>query len=321
MLNDQKIINLFEKSKESAEEQIEQIRNNDIFKYRTRTIKSGNYLECEIYPVFKRGTISLRTKKANTSREAQERINERNSRKKLIRLCNANFNNGDIWATFGCDDEHLPKTWEEAKKLISRYIERLKYARKKEGLPDLKYIYVIEWKKEADEEGAAIRCHYHLIMSGDGDREKIEELWTAGKRKHTRRIAVDEYGLEGLARYMLKAKKHARKWGASKNLKQPIITISDTKITPKKADIIAKNENNAKEIFETIYPTHIFNDVEMKYSEFVPGIYIYARMRREECLNWKKANVINAKKDTRNVMKNARFMQNSWQGTTKEMNG
>ena len=68
--------------------------------YRTRTIKAGPRLEVEIYPIFgKESTGRARAAKANLTPEAVQRNNEERSKRKLIRLIDANFDERDLHVT------------------------------------------------------------------------------------------------------------------------------------------------------------------------------------------------------------------------------
>ena len=52
---------------ENSEEKIESLRRKSIFSYRVKTIKSGNMLELEIYPLW-RGKVELTRAKKESSR-------------------------------------------------------------------------------------------------------------------------------------------------------------------------------------------------------------------------------------------------------------
>lgn len=271
---------LYIKSWEDTEqERFESLRSGDIASYRVKTIKSGDMLECEIYPLWRTSAAAGRAKKAYKSRKAQENLNEKNAKKQIVRLVNANFTRKDIWMTCTCDAAHLPKSDEEAEKMVKNFIRRVKYRRKKLGLPALRYIYVMEHRKASGTE-PAIRYHFHLILSGDMDRDELEQLWQGGGRREAHRLQPDEFGFEGLARYMVKLKTGKRRWGASTNLKRPVITTADHKITKRKAEHIAQNENAAPALFQKLYPNYSFTDMRVYRSDFVSGTYIYVRMRK-----------------------------------------
>ena len=71
--------------------------------YTTATIKAGNQLEVEIYPSFKKEIPEMmrrfKQKKSRESSEQQKNLNDRNAKKKLMRLVHENFYTGDYWCT------------------------------------------------------------------------------------------------------------------------------------------------------------------------------------------------------------------------------
>ena len=83
-----------------------------------KTITSGNIRECEIYPVFTQRVDFIRGKKTRESRDKQRRLNRRNAQKRLIRLLNANFTEGDVWATFTYGADKLPTDEKAAHKFF-----------------------------------------------------------------------------------------------------------------------------------------------------------------------------------------------------------
>ncbi|PYG88478.1 hypothetical protein LY28_01327 [Ruminiclostridium sufflavum DSM 19573] len=273
---------------DSIEEQIEALRDKNIKKYRVKTIKCGQMLECEIYPIWKTGNKDIGIGKKKPSREAQKNLNDKNAKKKVIRQINTNFTNEDIWATFTYDNEHLPGSAEQAKKDMQNYIRRLNRYVRKNKLPALKYIYVTEY--EEDEKKGKKRVHHHIIMNFRG-RDTAEEIWDKGGRTQTRRLQPDDYGLEGMARYITKDPKNSKRYTTSRNLKKySKLTIADNKMTKREAEKIAKNQNIASDIFEKLYEGYIFNDIDIKYSKFVSGAYLYVRMRQRDRPQKRKEN-------------------------------
>ena len=87
-------------TEEEHEARLQLLEDKHIIHYRTKTIKSGNVLECEIYPVYNSPRSTERARKLNTSRAAQKRLNYKNALKNVIRLVNTNFTDEDIWGTF-----------------------------------------------------------------------------------------------------------------------------------------------------------------------------------------------------------------------------
>lgn len=262
---------------DSIEEKIERLRDKQTSGYRTKTIRSGPMLEVEIYP-YSGAPNGKRAKKKREARQAQSNLNDKNSQKHLIRLTNTNFTKKDIWITLTYKDAKLPADLDQAKKDMTNYIRRLKRYVKKHGLPELKYIYVTEYR-DADSKRKK-RVHHHMITNFP-DRDVAEELWNGGGRTQTRRLQPDDFGLEGLARYISKDKGETtiKRYTPSRNLEQPKITIADKKITRRRAEKIATEENMANEIFEKLYKGYQFKDMEVKYSPYVSGAYIYVRMK------------------------------------------
>lgn len=156
--------------------------------YQTKTTKAGDQLEADIYPVFGNRQDAPRTKRRNESRPAQKNLNNKRARRYLNNLVNANFGEGDLWCTFTYDDKHLPADPDEADRRFANFIRRVNRRRKKAGLENVKYICVTEY---VEDEGKKTRCHHHVIMSGDVDRDELEKVWGQGKRNHTRRIDPD----------------------------------------------------------------------------------------------------------------------------------
>jgi hypothetical protein len=269
-------LDIFDKAYEdSREEKFESLRTKNIFTYRVKTIKSGNMLECEIYPIWKRKSEVSRAKKEMSTRKAQKNLNDKNAKKNIIRLMNANFNERDLAMVLSYKGK--PPDENQARKDIQNYIRRIRDYRKKHGLSDLKYIYVIEFETEGNNKK---RIHHHLIMN-DMDRDIAEKLWNSGYA-NSKRLQPNEFGLEGIARYICKDPKGSKRWCASRNLDEPKVTIADHKITRNQAAKIARNQNEAHLIFQKIYKGYIFNDLSVKFNDFVSGAYLYARMRMDE---------------------------------------
>ena len=114
----------WKRQQESLQEwEIEKILKTGKIKslYRTTTTKSENtdsgkvLLEAQIYPSFTDRSDVPRTKKKRESKPSQKNLNDRNSRRYLVELACINFGDGDIWATFGWDDDHMPKDLDAAK--------------------------------------------------------------------------------------------------------------------------------------------------------------------------------------------------------------
>lgn len=248
--------------------------------YRTTTIKSRNeksgdvMLESMVYPSFKNRDDMPKTVKKRETGQAQRNLNDKYSRRYLVRLANINFGKDDIWATNGWDKDHLPKNEKEAERDIRNFIARINYRRKKKGLGNAKYIYILAFSDYA-------RPHFHILISGDGmDRDELEDLWTKCERKNTRRVKPDDdFLITGIATYITQNPHGKKRWRSSKNLKKPDKpTRSYKKFSRKKVNGMVRDYEELKEQMEKAYPGFKFLDAEVKHNDKVAAFYIYARM-------------------------------------------
>ncbi|GHV27560.1 hypothetical protein FACS18948_5130 [Clostridia bacterium] len=248
----------------------EVLRHGEVSNYRARTITSGQMLEVEAYPIWRTQTEARRAK-GHESRTAQKNLNAKNARKRFVRKINANFTEEDLCITLTYAGE--PPNLEQARKDMQNYIRRVRNWRQKRGMPELKYVYVIEY----EDEGKKRRIHHHVIMSGM-DRDAAETLWGKGWA-NTKRLQPDEHGLEAVARYIIKNPRGSKRWSASRNLVEPRETVADKKLSRRQVERMAQGlEESACAIFSKLYPNHEFIDCTLKRSEFVAGAYVYARM-------------------------------------------
>lgn len=273
---------LFDRSEQLTEDAFERLRHKDVFRYRTKTIKSGDMLEVEVFPIWSTQGEATRARKV-TTREAQRNLNDKNAKKRIIRKINTNFTENDVAITLTYADG-VPDQ-EQARKDIQNYLRRVRSYRKKNGLPELKYVYVIEYS--GDQGRTKKRVHHHVIMTGM-DRDEAERLWGKGYA-NARRLQPDDYGFEALARYMTKEPNGGKRWCASRNLKEPTITKADTKISKRRAQSMAEDFDRAPaEIFGKLFPEYDFNDCEVATSSYVAGAYIYARMHKRKAAENKR---------------------------------
>jgi len=261
------------------------IDSSSIIGYRRKRIKSGDYLEEEIYPIWNIN-VEGRTLRSKESTLIQKNLNNKNSVKNIIRLLNTNFTNNDIWVTFTYDDKHLPSSIEEAQKDMVNYIRRLKRYISKNKLYELKYIYVSVFNEK--------RAHHHIVLNFN-NRDIVEQLWNKASRKHTRRLQPNDLGLEEMGRYIMKeakVSKYLRKYVVSKNLIKPLISISDTIISKNKAFNLATNDISPKVLFERVNKGYVFNSIRVYVSDYVSGVYIYIKMYKmgKNDNLWKRLN-------------------------------
>lgn len=273
---------------------------------KTRTIRAGDSLEVEAFPITCVDGKAKREALRRRSTKAQEKLNLKNAQKRIRRLAEHNFKAGDIvlHPTFNygmidraftniqaarreMEQAGFPMDDESARKIIKNFIARIRrLIKRKGGEPkDFKYIYVIETTKEPrDDDFNALpaRYHYHMIISSMGilTAEDLAALWPYGYIK-AEPLDFRFNGLEGLCKYITKQRRFTRRWAHSKNLKEPEVRESCRKVSRRRAAAIAADvQGNAREIMESIYPGYMLESCEVLYSDFVAGAYIYARMRR-----------------------------------------
>lgn len=267
---------------------------------RTKTIKAGPMIYVECFPVWdtRRAMAARSEAKREKHKRAQDRLNERNARRKLERLVNANFAAGDLIVTCEYGHGREPEDEKQAQRDIAAYLRRIAYMRKKRGLPVMRYIYVTE-KTSSKKYG--VRYHHHVIMSGGITQADAQEAW---RKKHAgicnAKIAQPtEKHLSGFARYMTlnktgrtleadgknpQQRAMRRRWNPSKNLVDPLETVADKKISVRKAGRIAEAISDfaqAKETFAKLYPDYELLEVSAKRSQWAAGVYIYAELARK----------------------------------------
>ena len=231
-------------------------------KYRTKTIKSGDLLELEIYPIIETKG-GKRKQRLNPTGEQQVRINRKNRERKLLRKIYCNFNKGDIFLTLTFKQKIDEAA---ARKSIVNYLRRLRRLYKKEN-KELKYIYVMEYGKS--------NYHFHLIIN-EFDRAALIKNWKEG--------FVDIKSLredyESLAKYLLKESNGGRAWNCSKNLKEPKITTNDSKFSRRRVEKM-RDKLELFSIVEKLYPNYTYKESFVKEGIFIDGLYCYIKMRHE----------------------------------------
>ena len=249
--------------------------------YREKKIYSGKILEVELYPVYKSGReIPRRAKKEKLSTKEQKNLNDKNARKKLTRLINTNFGEGDIVIHPTYRDSEMPSTEQEARRDIVNYIRRIKTYRKRNDLPELKYIYVIECK--VSKKTGVMRWHFHMIMS-KMDRDTAEKMWKYGDFTNADRLQPNEYGCEAIARYMTKEPQGKKRWAQSKNLQEPYIPPpKDGRIGKQGVRKMATQYVEDKEYFEKRYKGYQFLKCVPIFNDYNGYWYIEIVMRRKD---------------------------------------
>ena len=247
---------------------------------REKKYKCGKYLEIEIYPISKIEQKKSRKRKKKESRKEQKNLNDKNARKKLRRIINANFTNKDLFIHLTYDNDNLPDSEERALRDRNNYLRRIKNYRKRNNLPELKYIAVLEYKEaNENDKRTRTRIHHHIVMSGM-DRDKAEELWGKGTA-NANRMQANELGFEELANYLSKDPRGKKRWSQSKNIVIPLPKINDYKYSNKKLYELSQNQGE-REVFEKLYPGFIYTGHDVVFNDVDGGIYVYIKMRKLE---------------------------------------
>lgn len=247
--------------------------------YCTKTEKAGDTLVLTVYPILGRSDrAKAEAARKAMSRERQTRYNRERARRRLALLMDASFGRNDLHVTLTY--RGTPPDYEQARKDVRNYLRAVKRMREKAGLPEMKYIYVLE---EEGGDGEKRRIHVHLMMTGGISREALEEKWGRGYANCDRLQPEEGNGLMELARYFtkLEQEKHRRAWSASKNLRKPRTTVSRTRMSNARVRRLCQEIlGNAVEVLGKLYPGYKVGAVEPYMSDWIPGVYLRIRLRR-----------------------------------------
>lgn len=268
---------------------------------REKKVDCGNYREVDIIPRTdnaERAVRGKRNKRHKVTEPKQKDLNDKNARRYLVQLGNGNFGIGDLHVSCTYDKDHLPGTVEEAENIVSNYLRRIAYRRKKIGLEPLKYILVTEYGYNKD--GSILkRIHHHIIMNGGLDRDIVEMMWTNERinwkkvdndPKYTvkkmgwvnaDRLQLNENGIEALCKYITKDPQGKKRWSSSRNLERPVESPpADSKYSKAKVERLAKSSDAGKDFFEKQFPDFNIVGIEPVYYEET-GWHIYLKMWRK----------------------------------------
>lgn len=289
---------------------------------RTRTVRAGDTIEVECYPLTRIGSAAkVEAQRRRKQRACQEALNRRNAEKKIRRYIEENFTTRDWVLTLtwdygqidrftmsGADADRLhgelglPVDEEDARRALNNFYRRVKTRMRQLGQDpsQLRHIYVLEITKP--KVGGWHHYHFHLVLHAPGLSDlDLKDLWPHGFARADRLSFRDE-GPARLANYLTKGHtteavdndgKRLRRWGHSKNLRAPVETVSDRKISRRRAARVAADvQQYGRAIFEGLYPGYqCVEEPVVRYSDFVAGAYISARLRRidRESPPWERA--------------------------------
>ena len=190
---------------------------------RRKTIRAGRLVWDITYTVPRPNASKQERKRIREVTEEQvARTNANTAQRKLEMLMATNFDEGDLVLTVTYRDADLPDSADVTRKHLGKVFAQMRAYRKARGLPDLKYIYVLEGR-HGDH-----RPHAHIIINAaGGDLELMRSLWLWGDDIQLN--YVRERGYDGWAGYLTKERREAslngkKQFVGSRNLARPVTT-------------------------------------------------------------------------------------------------
>lgn len=192
-------------------------------RYKRKTY-SGVVLEQEVYFAGEgaKDAPDIERRLWHPKTEAEKKAaNERQSQKRMTRLINSTFAVGGSYVTLTYDDKHLPETWEEAEKILKKYIRVIKYK-----FPNARIVAVTGEGRRSG------RLHHHLIIAGAWE-SYIVKKWTCGSVVRIEPLRAHNYydgkdcgrDYTALALYLwahsASRPKKGKRWVQTKNCVQP----------------------------------------------------------------------------------------------------
>ncbi len=192
---------------------------------RRKTIRAGRLVWDITYTVPRpNANKQERTRIREVTEEQVARTNANTAQRKLEMLMATNFDEGDLVLTVTYRDADLPDSADVTRKHLGKVFAQMRAYRKARGLPDLKYIYVLEGR-HGDH-----RPHAHIIINAaGGDLELMRSLWIWGDDIQLNYIR--ERGYDGWAGYLTKERREAslngkKQFVGSRNLDRPVTTYA-----------------------------------------------------------------------------------------------
>lgn len=213
-----------------------------------------------------------RAERVKLSSAARQKLNNTTSWMALKRILALNFSRRDFVATLTFADTFCPRTRQEARAILKKFLVQLRARRRSRGAK-LLYVYAIEGFYPGG------RPHYHIVINGTKkDYAEIRELWTYGT--DLKFVTVGEYGYEELAKYLSKearnfgrSKVGDRSWVCSRNIERPVSPPTEWVPESFKIEIPAKASNIKREVVQNEWGRY-------EYVEYLlPGRRLRSRRR------------------------------------------
>lgn len=269
---------------------------------RTVTIRAGASLEVMCHPLLKQWPAGARReKKARKTKEAMEKINRRNRMLRELRLLEENFTERAFVLTYtyaypaedygfmNRDDmldyyekNRLPEDEDAVRRDVRNFLGKVR--RRMQDPKKLKWDMHIEEGVKEQPFGMPNHLHAHMVIEAEGlTQDELKALWPHGLLQCDRFDKSND-GAKRLANYFNKQKRGRRWWTHSRNLREPRVTVSDRKVSRRRAMRVASDVMQyGREIMEKLYPGYKLMELpRVRYSDYMPGAYIYCRMRRND---------------------------------------
>ena len=288
------------------------VSSESIGAYRTKVVQAGAYLYISCYPLI--------GAKADAEKEdALARLKNGTEQDRKVRVKYAKYNNARrtrefeqlVHANFEYNDFHVSCTYEhqdyerrdqleyrdreDAKRDATNYIRRVKALLKRHGcgLAEFRWIVCTVTKESRHETNRNPDSHHHhILMHGvpEGLRSELEKLWGFGWC-NADRLQPNDKGLAAMAGYIARQegsangeRPHEKSYRASRNIRRPAVSVSDRKISRRRAAQIAADVRvDGRDVLEKVWPGwRVVEEPTVWVSDFVPGAYIWAKLRKKE---------------------------------------
>lgn len=258
-----------------------------------KRLSVGIYQEVDIIPLTDdvlKGTRGRHKKRKEVlPRPAQQNNNDKKSRRYFGLLAKGNFTKDDYYLTLTFNSESLPRTPEQAKKIVKdTFLRKVRGLYAKAEIP-FKYLMVMESQEDEDK---LKRIHFHMLISGGVSRDLVEGCWCTGRgkkrkslgRTNARLIQPDSDGITALVNYLKKEprwKKGIKTWSGSRNLERPIKQTNNNKYSRRKIEKYALSNDHGQEEFAKQYPDFWITSIKTVFNE-LKGWHIYLEMIRKD---------------------------------------
>lgn len=248
------------------------IREKTYYCQGTSENNKPDYIEIDLFPFCDLKYKPSRSGRQKVTTPKQKNLNDKKARRYFRLLAKSNFGSKDIHLTLSYSDDNKPDTPEAGERLLRNYLRRLKRLYKANG-KELKYIYVTEVSSKG-------RVHHHLLINNGVDRDAVEKAWGLGWA-NSKRIQVEQGGIEALVCYLSKDPKGHKRYTSSRNLIKPLESVSDTKTSRKKflqLTLWPEDCEDMQKHFEKEHPEYKLISVEKYYNAITCEWYIRAKM-------------------------------------------